>query len=107
MFNKIQNFFLELQQRDQETKKRWLMILSFVSMAAVVFVWLIYLGSTVKNLGEAPDRKSAEFSNTFKNGLAIILGKAGSELSQAFAVLQEFAKKTNSVTIQADPQKLP
>jgi|SRR3989344_3682023 len=103
MFQKVQNFFLDLQQKDQETKRRWLVILTSGSMIAVVFFWAAYLSSTVKNLADSSNENPDGFFAVFKNGLSVVSEKAGSQLSQVFADVQELAKKTNSVTIQADP----
>lgn len=120
MIEKIQNFFLELQQSDETTKKRWLVILTSGSMVIVISLWAVYLNFTIANLNEDRNPKQNDFLSVFNNGLQIITDKTGAQLSQVIANLQTLANKTNSVTIQPSdtdfqpknledikPQKLP
>lgn len=101
MLTKIQNFFLELRQSDQENKKRWLVILTSAAMILIISFWIIYFNLTIKNLSQK-EESASQFWETMKVGLGVIYQKTASELSRASANLQEILKKTNSVTIQAE-----
>lgn len=107
MIQKIQNFFLNLQQSDETTKKRWLIILTSASMAVVISLWVIYLNFTLADLGPKPPASNEA------GGLQVII-------SESIAYLQSLAQQTNSITIQSasinmvlkdlekiKPQKLP
>ena|SRR3989344_3422011 len=117
MLYKIQNFFLDLRQRDEETKKTWLIILTSGTMLVVILLWIAYLNFTVQNLGQK-EKDSYSFLETLKIGLGAVSEKTASELSQKLADLGSILKKTNSITIQTDdfqpmnleeikPKKLP
>lgn len=43
----MNDFFKKLQKADNDTKKQWLIILSAVSMIAVVIVWIFYMNDVV------------------------------------------------------------
>ena len=101
MNTKIKNFFLDLRQSDEETKKRWLVILTSAAMILIISFWIIYLNLTIKNLSQK-EENAGQFWGTMKVGLGVIYQKTASELSQASANLQEILKKTNSVTIQSE-----
>lgn len=102
MIQKIQNFFLELQQGDEDTKKRWLVILTSGSMLAVILLWTVYLNFTIENLN-APSKKSNEagFLKTSQVGLQVISKEIGLKLSEVAAYLNSIAKQTNSITLEA------
>ena len=100
MLNKIQNFFFDLQEKDEETKKWWLAILTSGSMLMVVSLWIGYINLTVKNLGDKDDRaQQASFFQTFGSGLNIVSGKLAGELKELF-------NKKNSVVIETQPANL-
>lgn len=100
MFNKIQNFFLDLQQEDEATRKRWLVILTSGTMAVVVSLWLIYLNFTITALTSEPPKEEAGFFKTSANGLQIISKETALKISQLSAYLKSLASQTNSITIQ-------
>jgi len=102
MLKNIQNFFLDLQQSDEATKKRWLVILTSGSMLAVVGLWSVYINLTVENLVEKNQNQGPSFLETFKNGLAVLSKEAGSKTSQLMANLQAATSRTNSITIQPE-----
>ena len=100
MIEKIQNFFLNLQQEDEATRKRWLIILTSGTMAVVVSLWLVYLNFSVKALTSDPPKDEAGFFKTSANGLQIISQEAALKISQLSAYLKILASQTNSITIQ-------
>ena len=102
MLQKIQNFFLDLQESDEATKKRWLAILTSGSMLVVVGLWGVYINLTIKDLGEKNRNQAPAFLETFKNGLAVLSKEAGSKVSQLMANLQAATSRTNSITIKQE-----
>ena len=95
MIQKIQNFFLELREKDEATKKRWLVILTSASMVVVIALWAVYLNFTLADLGPKPPASNEiGILKTSRAGLQIIAGKS-------IAYLQSLAQKTNSITIQS------
>ena len=102
MLQKIQNFFLDLQQSDEATKKRWLVILTSGSMLAVVGLWSVYINLTIQNLGEKNQNEGPAFLETFKNGISVLSKEAGSNASRLMANLQAATSRTNSIVIQQE-----
>ena len=102
MNTKIKNFFLNLQQSDEATKKRWLMILTSSSMLVVIGLWSVYINLTIQNLGEKNQNQAPGFLETFKNGIAVLSKEAGSKTSQLMANLQAATSRTNSIIIQPE-----
>src|SRR3989338_3561043 len=100
MLQKIQNFFLKLQQEDEATRKRWLVILTSGTMVIVVSLWLVYFNFTIKALTSDPPKEEAGFFQTSANGLQIISKETALKISQLSAYLKTLASQTNSITIQ-------
>jgi len=101
MFAKIQKFFLELQQSDEATKKRWMTILTSGTMMVVIGLWGVYINMTIQNLDEKEQAKNEiGFLKTFKSGLTILSKETGLKLSELSAYLGSLANQTNSITIQ-------
>ncbi|MBI4992451.1 MAG: hypothetical protein HZB99_04510 [Candidatus Harrisonbacteria bacterium] len=101
MLQKIQNFFLDLRQKDETAKKRWLMILSSGTMLIIIPLWIVYINLTVRGLNEKEKNNNGPgFMETMKNGLEITSKEVGSKFSELMASLQELANQTNSITIQ-------
>ncbi len=97
----LQNFFLELQHKDQPTKKKWLIGLTSASMLAVLALWAMSLNSTLKTLSAPDNAKSGTgFAETLSEGMKIVGGKIGKGLSEISDKIQSYIATTNSVTIQ-------
>lgn len=121
MFTKIKDFFLKLRQKDETTKRLWLIVLTSASMLFIIGFWGIYFNATIKNLGRGKIASEPnQFLEIFKNGIKEISRMGGAQLNKSAAKLQDLMKKTNSVTIQnadvnftvnnlepVEPQKLP
>lgn len=89
MFNKIKNFVSELQESDQETKKRWLVGSTLITGLVVISFWAVYVSFTVKGLRDAKaENSSASFSEVFFNGLKAVK-------DEAFEKLQELSGQMN------------
>lgn len=101
MIRAITYFFLELQKSDQETKKRWLAILTAGAMLIIIILWSMYINFTVKSLGNQEARNAqSDFSATFQSGSMILLKEIGTKLNELVHRLQSLAATTNSITIQ-------
>ena len=68
----IRNFIKKLQNSEDNVKKRWLIILSGLSMVIIIVIWFIYLNNTMEKIGEKQSRQSeTTFWQVFKTGLRI------------------------------------
>ena len=47
MFEKLKNKLKQIQESDEQTKKRWLILMSIVSMAVIVAVWVFFLNCAI------------------------------------------------------------
>jgi uncharacterized Rmd1/YagE family protein len=74
MFKKLKVFLQKIQNSDEATKKRWLIGVTAISMILVIGLWLIYIQSTVKSIGNnIEDQESTiGFWQIFKNGLVVV-----------------------------------
>lgn len=99
--HKLNDFIGELQEKDEPTKRKWLISSTAVSMTIVLILWVFYFSSTIQTLNnpEAAQRKNS-FSATFSQGIKVIGGKIGFQISKAMESAREYLKSTNSVTIQ-------
>ena len=102
MIPKIQNFFMELRQSGEDTKKRWLFILSGSSMLIVLVLWVFYINLTVQSLQKenANPQNNAGVFSIFKNGVIVLSKESGLKLSKLADYFEAFLSKKNSVTIQ-------
>lgn len=121
MINKIQNFFWELQQSDEGTKKWWLFLLSGSSMVIVLILWSFYINMTIQSLNNKEAYpENAGVLSIFKNGVMVLSEDSGLKLSKLTDYLKTLLSKKNSVTIQGanfnfivngleevNPKKLP
>jgi len=106
MLNKIQNFFLDLQTKDEATKKWWLVILSSAAMLIIIPLWISYLNLTIQNLNPKKGNPGEPgFFATMKNGAAIASEETGLKFSELMASLQEIVNQTNSITIEGTDLK--
>ena len=122
MLHKIKIFFIELREKDEAAKKRWLVVLTSVSMVFVAALWGINLNMSIQDLGGRAQRVEKEnFMAVIKNGADMISKGTGLKLSKLADSVQAIANKTNSITInktdndvfikkdleQISPKKLP
>ena len=101
VIHKIKSFFADLQEKDEQTKKHWLIGLTSASMLIILVLWMISLNSTLKTLG-GPENNTAktEFGEILSQGMKAIGGNIGKSLSEVSGKIQNYAATTNSVTIQ-------
>ena len=103
--SKIKNFFLNLQTKDEATKKNWLILLSAASMIVVITLWGFYVNYSIQDLREVRENNNPGFFQTFKNGLGVTAKELISQTGQLINTLESLAKKTNSITIEPSDLK--
>ncbi|MDO8574088.1 MAG: hypothetical protein Q7R86_00475 [bacterium] len=70
------SFLEKLQSADEGKKRRWMVLITLVVMVVVVFVWLSYFNSLIRNASgvqsEVPKSTGSEFSfwDTISGGAA-------------------------------------
>ncbi len=73
IFDEAIKFIKRLQEADEATKKKWLIIMSGVTMVILIFFWLIYLKSAFVAIGPAPKEENQDsFWQTFIAGFSLI-----------------------------------
>lgn len=97
---KINDFVGELQKKNDQEKRQWLIASTAVSMTIVLVLWGFYFSSTIRNLSEQKSARSSGFGATFNQGLKVISDKIGLQISKTMESAETYLKATNSVTIQ-------
>lgn len=101
VIRKIRSFFADLQEKDEQSKKQWLIGLTSISMLIILALWIISLNSTLKTLtGPENEKIETGFSATLSQGMKIVAGEIGKVLSKFSDKVQSYISTTNSVTIQ-------
>ena len=101
MLQNIQNFFIDLRRKDQFAKKNWILAMALAVMLIIFLIWIFYINTVIKNLNTMENSKNKSgFFSTLQQGMEIISSKIGSQASKTFENVQNYAGKTNSVTIQ-------
>lgn len=101
IIRKLKSFFADLQEKDEQAKKKWLIGLTSASMLIILVLWIISLNSTLKTLsGPEDERSKTGFGATLSQGLKVVGGEIGKNLSEISDKLQSYIATTNSVTIQ-------
>ena len=74
-------FIEKLQNSDEDTKRRWMIILTAIAMIVVIYIWLAYFNNLVANLSAPPVQEFAAegaaesgfgFWQSTKNGAGLI-----------------------------------
>jgi hypothetical protein len=108
MFSRIHNFFLNLQNAEKPIRKRWLIVLTTMSMLIVLGLWGGYLNIfVVNNLYHdtlSPAKKTTpqetSFSETFGVGLNVIQKELTQKLVNSKEFLANRLQYTHTITIQ-------
>jgi len=96
---KIRELLEKIQNSDEKTKRRYLIIVSAVTMVLVIGLWLIYLKSTISDVGQETINQTTsntQFWQVFKNGLSITASSIKENIQNIIS--QIFRGKT--ITIQ-------
>ena len=60
MWKKIINQLGNIQNSDEATKKRWLIVSSAIAMVLVISLWLVYINWTIKSVGDNIEKQNLE-----------------------------------------------
>lgn len=74
----LKDFLEKLQNADESIKKRWLVILSAISMVIIIIVWLKYFAFVIRPVGTLSQEDSGggfSFWETMKTGVSVLWGK--------------------------------
>ena len=98
MFKNLKTFLQKIQNSDEATKKRWLIGATAISMILVISLWLVYIQSTVKSIGDnIKDQESTiGFWQIFKNGLVIVFNSVKENIK---IIISEITK-SRTITIE-------
>ena len=88
----------ELQQLDESSKKRWLLILTSISVVVVLVLWAFYLNATVVSVNNVNTKHVSNW-DIFKTGLNVIGGKVEYGLANSYVFFHEKIKDGNTFTI--------
>ena len=91
---------MDLREKDESTKKFWLVILSAVSMLVVVSLWFFYLKLAVFSpLSREKVDSPTQFSNTLESGVGEIFKKGAAVLDAFKNTVQSVTEQVNSTVI--------
>jgi hypothetical protein len=131
---KAKDFIKKLQEKDEKTKRVYLVAASSVSMIVIILLWVLYLNFTVPTVGQGNATSTATptttidyiprpagntagnsfldtlgrgFSNVsdgLVNGVGDIAGQIGSFVSRLERQIRSGFQKTNTFNIQGEVQ---
>jgi hypothetical protein len=87
MWEKLKNKLKRIQESDEQIKKRWLVLMSVISMAVIVAIWLFFLNSPIGE-NKADKTESSEevsFGQVFKAGLNSVSGSGWEEVKNLYS----------------------
>jgi uncharacterized Rmd1/YagE family protein len=98
MFRNLKTFLQKIQNSDEATKKRWLIGATAISMILVIGLWLVYIQSTVKSIGNniGDQESTVGFWQIFKNGLVVIFNSVKENIK---IIISEITK-SRTITIE-------
>jgi len=98
MFKKLKIFLQKIQNSDEATKKRWLIGATAISMILVIGLWLVYIQSTVKSIGNNIEKQESTvgFWQIFKNGLVVVFNSVKENIK---IIISEITK-SRTITVE-------
>mgnify|MGYP001609823234 FL=1 len=79
MFEKLKNKLKQIQESDEATKKKWLIIMTAATMIMVISLWLVYINYSIKSVYDGTTvikveklESEIDFLGVFKKGLGVI-----------------------------------
>ncbi|MDP2696160.1 MAG: hypothetical protein Q8O87_02830 [bacterium] len=97
MFNKAFNFFTNIRNADEPTRKLWLVILSGTSMLAVIFMWVIFFNLDIPH----PDGYVVEVKSN-EGGIITKISEIRSTLGNGLAAVSDKLAVKNRFSVGAD-----
>lgn len=98
MIEGVKNFIKNLRDENENTKKRWLIILSGVTMALVISLWVGYFNLTLPRVAPPSGIAATEEEIQQNEGQLTHIKKT---LAAGFSVLMEKINTKKSLTIKA------
>lgn len=108
MFKGLKNLIAKIQNSPEAARKRWLIILSGLSMAAVLGLWVLYINLVVGTaeskltIQSQEEEKSPGAGATFLAGLKIVGSQIKESGSGLVSRLREKLGETNSIEIRGE-----
>ena len=87
MLESLKNKLNKIQESDEQIKKRCLVLMSVISMAVIVVIWLFFLNSPIAE-NKADKTESSEevsFGQVFKAGLNSVSGSGWEEIKSLYS----------------------
>lgn len=77
MFEKLKNKLKQIQESDEATKKKWLIIMTAAAMVIVIGLWLVYINYSIKSVDNDIaeinlEKSETAFLEVFKKGLSVV-----------------------------------
>jgi hypothetical protein len=75
MIDKIKQFIKKIQESDETTKKRWIVIFSGLSMVIIVGLWVVYMNAFFNDLSFKNNQNvqmNDNFFSIMKNGGRVV-----------------------------------
>ncbi|MDP3999804.1 MAG: hypothetical protein Q8P76_04445 [bacterium] len=90
---KAGNFIQNLQDADEPTRKKWLIIFTAITMVIVIAFWSVYISYRIQDVNALEAQKdSPSFSEIFNSGLKIL----GAETMSKFKALMGDSQYLNT-----------
>lgn len=75
--NKLLNKLKQIQESDETTKKKWLIIMTVAAMIIVISLWLVYINYSIKSVDNGVgainlEKSETDFLEVFKKGLGVV-----------------------------------
>lgn len=103
MIDRVKDFLIKLPERDEETRKMWLVILTSFSMVVVITFWAVYLDYEIPSLSRpvvVETAGSENFLAVLESGAGVVSEKTGLKLSRIVSAVKTAVSKTNSIKIE-------
>ena len=100
----IKGFIYRIQESDEGTKRKWLIILSSVSSIIVIGLWAVYLNFTTTSAitANSMNNKKPGFFKIFSTGASVVSGKTATGLANSYVYFSDKAKSQNKFLINKE-----
>ncbi len=95
----LKSFISELQQLDENSKKKWLFGLTAISVVIILLLWAIYLNATVVAVNDYNAQTKVSNWDVFKTGLEVVGDKVEYGLANSYVFFHEKINDGNTFTI--------
>lgn len=99
----IKKFFSKLQDSDEATRRRWLVLLSGASMIIVITLWISYVNLIVEPVGReekiAESRIEPGFAEVMRAGLTVVAKEIKEAAINTLAYVRVTVGSTNQIKV--------